>query len=134
MVRFVRRPGPFVVLASAVCVAGFGLHAAHDWHRHGELGTGFFHLHFHVGEHEHGYHGHTHGHPHPGEEDHHRSPEQRQQRSAVLTVAHALSDLESTALELAPPEPARDRQPTAVPIVMLGPDSRGSADPRAPPV
>lgn len=51
--RLLRAAGPGLLLAGAVCVVGLGLHAADDWHHHGEMGAGFFHLHFHVGNHDH---------------------------------------------------------------------------------
>ncbi len=51
--------GPGLLFAGSLWAAGFGLHAAEDWHRHCEVSAGFFHLHFHVGDHHHEDHRHT---------------------------------------------------------------------------
>jgi hypothetical protein len=119
-------------VAIIVCVGGLGLHAARDWHRHGELGAGFFHLHFHVGDHEHDHHGHD----HPAHDDHdHDTPTDRPgKRSAVLTVAHAIQNVASAAPTVASPESTPDRTP--IESVDLPRPTKPSvfANPRAPPV
>jgi len=57
--RSIGRLGPLLVTLVALTAAGLGTHAALDWHHHGEVGGGFFHLHVHFGEHR-----------HPGLDDH----------------------------------------------------------------
>ncbi|MBD3871869.1 MAG: hypothetical protein IFK91_02950, partial [Acidobacteria bacterium] len=90
VIRYSRLACPALGVLTIICVGGFGLHAASDWHRHGELGAGFFHLHFHVGDHEHE----NHGHDHPAHDDHdHDTPtKENQKRMAVLMIAHAIQD------------------------------------------
>ena len=60
--------GPLLVTLVALMAAGLGTHAVLDWHHHGEVGGGFFHLHVHFGEHRHAGLG---GHEHNGPGDYH---------------------------------------------------------------
>lgn len=126
VIRCSRLAGPVLGLVIIVCVGGLGLHAARDWHRHGELGAGFFHLHFHVGEH---------GHDHPAHDDHnHDTPtEGKQRRTAVLTVTHALDDFASAAPMVACPSPTPDRTPIESVVLPRFTESSSPANPRAPP-
>ncbi|MCW8984619.1 MAG: hypothetical protein OQK55_04705 [Thermoanaerobaculales bacterium] len=126
MIRCSRLAGPVLGVAVTVCVGGLGLHAARDWHRHGELGAGFFHLHFHVGEH-------GHEHPADGDHDHEDPANAKRQRSAVLTIAQALHNDASAASMVTPREPAPER--TLIGRVILPRSNEGPsfANPRAPP-
>ena len=131
VIRYSRLACPALGVLTIVCVGGFGLHAASDWHRHGELGAGFFHLHFHVGDHEHE----IHGHDHPAHDDHeHDTPTERnRKRTAVLTIAHAIQDGAPAAPTVASPEFTPD--PTLSESVDLPRPTEFSvfANPRAPP-
>ena len=124
--RLARLAGPTLGIAFVVFIGGLGLHAARDWHRHGELGAGFFHLHFHVGEH---------GHDHPTHDGHdHDTPtDGKQRRTAVLTVAHALDDFASAAPAIASLQSTPHRTPIESVFLPRLTESSTSANPRAPP-
>jgi len=132
VIRCSKQAGPVLGVVAVVCIGGFGLHAASDWHRHGELGAGFFHLHFLVGDHWHEHHDHQ----HPAHDDHdHDTPNERpRKRTAVLTVAHATQDLSSAELTVASPEPAADRMPIESVDLPRPTEFSAFANPRAPPI
>ena len=131
VIRLFRLAGPVLGAAAIVCVGGLGLHAASDWHRHGELGAGFFHLHFHVGDHEHE----IHGHDHPAHDDHdHDTPtEGNRKRTAVLTIAHAIQDIAPAAPSVASPEFTPYRTLSESVDLPRPTDYSVFANPRAPP-
>jgi len=139
LARSTRAATPAVVFVILTCFTGLGFHAARDWHHHGELGAGFFHIHFHVGDHEHNHHehgDHDHDHNRPGS-DHetpddpgHRPPH----RQAVLTINHAYQ-------HPAPPAPAvvavESAPECAIVVEVLVPRASNPVrvvQPRAPPV
>ena len=124
--------GPVLGVVAVVCAGGFGLHAAQDWHRHGELGAGFFHLHFHVGDHEHE----SHGHNHPAHDDHDQDTptKENRKRTAVLTIAHAIQDVASAAPTVASPESIPDRTPSESVDLPRPTELSAFANPRAPPI
>ena len=126
VIRCFRLAGPVLALATAFCIGGFSLHAVRDWHRHGEFGAGFFHLHFHVGEH---------AHEDPAHDDHdHETPtDEKQQRSAVLTIAQALNDDASAAQTVTLWEPAHNRTPSDSAVLPRSTRPFSLANPRAPP-
>ena len=126
-----RLAGPCSILTAAVWVAGLGLHAARDWHRHGEIGAGFFHLHFHVGDHEHQHHDDQH--PVNGDHDHDTPGDDQRKRTAVLTVANALYDLSSDAPTIVDPENALGERTIECIQLPRTIDLSAAAKPRAPP-
>ena len=132
VIRYSRLAGPVLGVMAVVCAGGFGLHAAQDWHRHGELGAGFFHLHFHVGDHDHE----GHGHDSPAHDDHdHDTPiEENRKRTAVLTIAHAIQDIASAAPTVASPESFPDRTPIERVDLPRPTELSAFANPRAPPI
>lgn len=127
--------GPGLLFAGALCASGFGLHAAEDWHRHGEMGAGFFHLHFHVGDHHHEDHEHAGGHhaETPDTHDGHESDTREQNESPVLTIAQAVSDPGPSAPALAAPKAFSDTKTDAQDVVAHKQGPSSAANPRAPP-
>ena len=126
-----RLAGPVLGVVAVVCVGGLGLHAASDWHRHGELGAGFFHLHFHVSDHQHKHHAHEH--PAHGDHDQDTPTEQPRKHTAILTVAHTTQDLPSAAPTVASTEPAPDRTPIESVDLPRPTELSDFGNPRAPP-
>jgi hypothetical protein len=108
------------------CAVGLGLHAARNWHHHGEVGTGFFHLHFHVGGHHHEHSGEA-----PDSPDDRNDPPSHYSR--FFTVAGAATGPEASSW-IARPEILRQLRVEKKPLwrdrsIRLSPSS-----PRAPPV
>ena len=139
MVRSIRAATPALVIVVLTCFTGLGFHAARDWHRHGELGAGFFHIHFHVGDHEHDHHGHgdqDHVHHEPGsshetpDDPDHRPPH----RQAVLTINHAYQQLAPAVPAVAVAERAPERTVVVGLFVPRASNPVRVAQPRAPPV
>lgn len=111
--------GPGLLLSGVVCATGFGLHAADDWHRHGEMGAGFFHLHFHVGDHVHPdlerSAAISNAHPHSGQ-DHHHGHGAESQAGQGAPAAHAHHTQSSS------PRPDPTGTPEACPSTPHQPD------------
>ena len=107
--RTMRRLGPFLVALSALLVMGFGLHAALDWHHHGRVGAGFFHLHVHVGHHHHGgFDHHHHESPDPESPDP-GSPSDDRRECGTLTMAFGVAPVPAISTA-AIPTVARDER------------------------
>ncbi len=129
MIRLARESGPGLILVIAICAAGLGLHAAHDWHRHGDFGSGSYHLHFHVGLHQHP----THNHAVPTDHDHDQSDEESPERPAVFTLALAVHDTAPAASTPTPPDLTPDRAPVVCTNLPRNNDGTLFANPRGPP-
>ena len=126
--RTMRRLGPFVVILSVLLLAGLGAHAALDWHHHGRVGAGFFHLHVHVGHHHHGeLEHHQHESPEPD------SPSDDRRECGTLTLAFGVAPAPVVAVAVIPTV-ARDER---VDFRALIPSDRNPAErpwsPRGPP-
>ena len=136
LIRWLATAGPGLLFAGALCAAGVGLHAAEDWHRHGEVGAGFFHLHFHVGDHHHDNHEHAGDHQHETPDAHHdhESDTREPSVSRVLTIAQAVPDPGPTALSVAAPEAVSETKTDTQIVVAHKQGPRSAANPRAPPV
>jgi hypothetical protein len=126
VIRFSGRAGPALAVACVVCIGGLGLHAAHDWHRHGQFGSGFFHIHFHVGHHDHDHQGHD-------DHDHDNPADTKQRSTAVLTIALAFDNDASATVAAAPGKPAPDRTPIDGVVLPRSTAHASLANPRAPP-
>ena len=135
IICWLRTAGPGLLTVGALCAAGFGLHAVEDWHRHGEMGAGFFHLHFHVGDHHHDDHEHAGGH-HPetsDTRDDHEPDTREQNESPVLTVAQGVPDPGPTAPDVTAPEAVSDTTTDTQIVVAHNEGPSSAANPRAPP-
>lgn len=132
--RMLTSAGPSLLLVGAVCAAGFALHAADDWHHHGEMSAGFFHLHFHVGEHHHDEHEHA-DHQHQAPDDHgeHDSDTHERHESRVLTVAQSVSNPSPSAPAVPAPEAVSETEPDSRYGFQKPQRARSTSNPRAPP-
>lgn len=139
MARSIRAAAPALVIVVLTCFTGLGFHAAHDWHHHGELGAGFFHIHFHIGDHDHGDHDHgDHDHPHPRQESDRETPDDPDHsplhRHAVLTINHAYQQLAPAAPAVVVAERTPERTVAIQLFVPRASNPVRVAQPRAPPV
>ncbi len=135
LIRWLRTAVPALPFVGALCAAGLGLHAAEDWHRHGEVGAGFFHLHFHVGDHHHDDHERAGGHhPETSDTHHGHEPDTRDQNeSPVFTIVQAVPDPGPTAPDVAAPEAVNDTKTDTQIVVAHQQGPSSAANPRAPP-
>ena len=123
-----RRLGPFLVVMSALLVTGFGLHAALDWHHHGRVGAGFFHLHVHVGHHHHGdLEHHEHESPEPD------SPSDDRCECGTLTMAFGVAPAPAVAAAEIPTVALDERAVFRAPIPTDRDLAGRSWSPRGPP-
>jgi hypothetical protein len=139
--RAAQRLGLPLAALTAVVLLSLGVHAALDWHHHGRVGAGFFHLHVHFGAHHH-HHGpadhggeHRHGEPVKGSlpEVPDSEPPRDRDSDDVLTLAAGIAP--------APAPPAADRPTVPAPRSRPAVDLRSTTvrlsmepwSPRAPP-
>ncbi len=126
--RIMRRLGPSVVILSALLLAGFGAHAALDWHHHGRVGAGFFHLHVHVGHHHHTeLEHHEHESPEPD------SPPDDRRECGTLTMAFGVAPAPALAVGAIPIVARDERTGFRTPIPTDGDLAGRPWNPRGPP-
>jgi hypothetical protein len=140
--RVAQRLGLPLAALAALALLSLGVHAALDWHHHGSVGAGFFHLHVHFGAHHH-HHGpadhggeHRHGEPVEGNAPDVPGSDPPTDRDAdgVLILAAGIAP--------APAPPAADRPAVAAALRRPAVDHRSTTarlsrepwSPRAPPV
>ena len=125
---------PYVALWSLVfCAFGLGLHAARNWHHHGELSAGFFHLHQHIGGHDHdhaGAHHHDHGGEAPESPDDRKDPPSHYSR--FFSVAGAATGPDASSW-IARPEMLRHLRDDRKPLRRVRSIGLSPSSPRAPP-